>query len=68
MIKLHKTNKTAEADVEESIRMEEGIDDIDDIKAEKTPLLVSRKCWEYQNNTISSLVRLKKSTSSKIAT
>ena len=38
MIKLHKTNKTAEADVEESIRMEEGIDDRDDIKAEKTPL------------------------------
>ena len=53
--------------MEESIRMEEGIDDRDDIKAEKTPLLVSRKCWEYQNNTISSLVRLKKSTSSKIA-
>lgn len=38
MIKLHKTNKTTEADMEESIRMVEGINDRDDIKAEKTPL------------------------------
>lgn len=38
MIKLNKTNKTTEADMEESIRMVKGINDRDDIKAEKTPL------------------------------
>lgn len=38
MIKLNKTNKTTEADMEERIRMVEGINDRNDIKAEKTPL------------------------------
>lgn len=66
VIKLQKTNKTTEAALKESTGTVERINNTDDTKAEKKPLKVSGKCSQYQNNTILSFIRLKRSTSSKM--